>query len=248
MFIVRSSMHSEEPDDAVFKNISRCSYPPDSMKESIKLQRANYPGQQVFYCTYPSETPNASASITCIVETAWEHITDYSKERIITTMTRWDLNRPLELWVVPFSDICILKNPEFKRISDHFSDILSHKDLIGSETLEAIRFFSEMFCKVENKLVAYKITSAFYNYLLGIEKESGLKIDGLLYPSANTEGAGLNLVLKKDLVDDKIMNCTHVVMWAIQRTRNDPKHLKVFPISNGAVPDSEGNFRFTYIQ
>ena len=83
MFIVRSSMHSEEPGDAVFNNISRCSYPPDSIKGSIKLQRANYPGQQVFYCTYPSETTNSSASITCIVETAWEHITDYSRERIM---------------------------------------------------------------------------------------------------------------------------------------------------------------------
>ena len=140
-----------------------------------------------------------------------------------------------------------MKNPEYKRISDNFSKLLSHNDLMSTETLESIRFFGDMFCKTENKLIAYKITSAFYNYLQGIDRETNWTQMGCL-SSANTDGAGLNLVLKKDLVDNRILKCTNVVMWAIKRAQNDSKHLNVFPITDAVVPDDKGNFHFPSIR
>jgi hypothetical protein len=239
-------MHNDGPDEAVFKNISRCSYPPHINK--IKLQRANYPGQQVFYCTYPSETRNSSASLTCIVETAWEHIEDLDRARSFTTLSRWELSRPLNLWVAPFSELCCNQNPEYNRISKDFADYFIRSGEINNDAIQFLGFISEIFCRKVEKGKAYKITSAFFNYLLSVEKAKGMNLDGLLYPSANTLGAGINLVLKKELVDDGTLICSNVVMYAIERDPGNLTHLRINDISNAASPDQNGNFGFKYVR
>ncbi len=106
-FVVRCSINNS---GEVFNNVSRCSYPPKNGKVKIKIQRANYPDQQVFYCTMPTDTKFASASSTAIVETAWQYIEDIKINRNYATLSRWDTSRPLNLWVLPFSEISCKKN------------------------------------------------------------------------------------------------------------------------------------------
>ncbi len=113
--------------------------------------------------------------------------------------------------------------------------------------IKVLEFFSDAFCELENKIIYYRITSAFYNSLLNYEKIYGLEKDGLMYPSANTEAAGINIVLKKELVDNMTLQCTHAIMFSLQKMPNDPKSIKFMPASDDAIPDKEGQLKFGYI-
>src|SRR5579863_2647747 len=62
----------------IFNHKKHLSYPPDPAK--IKEQRANYQGQQVFYAALPPKRSTHTlghCQYTALLETAWEHISDY---------------------------------------------------------------------------------------------------------------------------------------------------------------------------
>jgi hypothetical protein len=112
-FVVRASINN--PSE-VFNKISRCSYPPDCLRDKIKIQRANYPGQQVFYCTVPLRDGFAGSQATCVLETAAEYIEDENLDRFYLTISRWDCKRPLNLWVLPFCKEACENNAEWEEI------------------------------------------------------------------------------------------------------------------------------------
>jgi hypothetical protein len=244
-FVVRCSINKE---GEVFRNISRCSYPPDEYKSSIKIQRANYPEQQVFYCTMPTDSQFATATSTCVLETAWEHVEDVMKSRTYMTISKWRNDRPLNLWVLPFSEESCQRNKDFFLIRENMKRFINDRHGAGSEVEQALQFMSEAFSARMNKQVYYRISSAFYNSLLFYEKLIGKRYDGLLYPSANTECAGLNLVLKKDLVDNGTLRSELAMMFSMQRHPNNSKNLSVMPASNEAYPEEDGTIRFNYVQ
>jgi hypothetical protein len=68
--------------------------------------------------------------------------------------------------------------------------------------------------------------------------------DGLLYPSANTEGAGINLAIYKELIDQKILKCDVVTMYMMNRDPFNAKHLVALPISNNSLVGTNGNLYF----
>ena len=240
-FVVRCSMNN--PGE-VFKNISRCSYNPNI--DDIKLQRCNYPKQQVFYCSMFSDTDLASTSLTCIVETAWEHIEDLNTSRTYCTLSRWQNIRPLNLWVLPFSEVSAEKNRDIKRIKETMDKFITEKHNY-LELRTSLEFMSEVFSERENKRVYYRISAAFFNALLFFESFMSQNYDGLIYPSANTEGAGINLVLKKELIDNRTLRGDVAVMYSIQRSPSNPKHLNAGPASNEAWVAENGEIHFTTI-
>lgn len=241
-YVVRCSMNGS---GEVFKNITRCSYNPQT--HDIKLQRCNYPEQQVFYCSMYSDTDLASSSMTCIVETAWEHIENFEETRTYCTLSRWQCTRPLRLWVLPFSEQSCQKNRDFKRIRETMTGLISNSDRDKDEMIKPLEFMSDIFSKRNDKQVYYKISSAFYNSLLFYEKFFETKYDGLIYPSANTEGAGLNIALKKELIDDKTLFCDVATMYSILRSPRNPKNITAVPASNNAWTEDNGRLRFTTI-
>ena len=237
-FVVRASRNGQAE---IFPNIHRCSYNP--CFDKIPLQRCNYPKQPVFYCSMFSESNNASTSLTCIMETALEEIKNHKIEKSYYTLSRWDLTRPLKLWVLPFSKLSHKNNMGFKFMSDELKKAL-HTHPQGLEIINSFKYMSEVFCKRNNKKFYYKISSAFFNYLLYYEKISGDYCDGLAYPSANTERAGMNVVLKKELVDKKILFCTSGTMFSMTRKPESEKSISILPCSETSFPDAEGNFSF----
>ncbi|HKC34609.1 MAG TPA: hypothetical protein VKB95_01055 [Chitinophagaceae bacterium] len=240
-FVARCSMNY--PGE-VFKNISRCSYNPNI--DSIKLQRCNYPKQQVFYCSMYSDTDFASTSLTCVLETAWEHIEDLNTSRLYCTLSRWQNIRPLNLWILPFSKVSAEKNRDMKRVKETMDKFIREKGNY-SEVNKSLEFMSEVFSEKKNKHIYYKISASFYNALLFFENFMSKNFDGLLYPSANTEEAGINLVLKKDLIDNRTLFGDVAIMYSIQRSPNNPKHLNVGPASNESRVAKNGSIHFTTI-
>jgi hypothetical protein len=72
----------------------------------------------------------------------------------------------------------------------------------------------------------------------------GVNYDGIMYPSANTGGQGINIALKKELVDTGILQFELAMMHSIQRLPNDEKHLNVMPASREAYADENGRIYF----
>jgi hypothetical protein len=242
MYVVRASRNDKQE---VFKSIERCSYNPNF--DSIPLQRCNYPSQPVFYCSMYTESDNASTSFTCIMETAFDEIRNYKISKSYYTLSRWDLTRPLKLWVLPFSKLSHKQNKDFKFMSNELMQSLEkHENKI--EIISSFKYMSEVFCKRNNKKIYYKISSAFFNYLLFSQKVSMRYCDGLAYPSANTERAGMNVALKRELVDEKILQCSSGTIFSLTRNSENNNKIRVLPCSETSIPDLLGKFSFNIFE
>lgn len=88
----------------VFNKVSELSYNPK--KNSIASQRCNYPKRQVFYGALPSQTEHASISATAIIETCMEYIKQDDMNLHYMTLSRWQINRPLNIFILPYSKEC----------------------------------------------------------------------------------------------------------------------------------------------
>lgn len=76
---------------------------------------------------------------------------------------------------------------------------------------------------------------------------SSSKIDGLIYSSSNTKVEGMNIVLRKELIDSGTLYCDIAVMYVMQRNPSIRKNVYFGPASNETRPDHNGNLRFTTI-
>jgi hypothetical protein len=66
-------------------------------------------------------------------------------------------------------------------------------------------------------------------------EEDKRDIDGIVYPSANTRSGGANIVLKKELYNDKVLKCVYVQTTLFLRDPKDPQKI-MFPLSSDGVP------------
>lgn len=144
-----------------------------------------------------------------------------------------------------------IKNADFKKAKEHFDQIISN--LIGNnaETTEyfntSLEFISDIFCKYDNKLNYYRISSAYYNFIMNAALKKNLQIDGFVYPSANTGSAGMNIALKKEIVDNKVIYCDLAIMFKGQRTPNLINDFVFAKASNEASVGVDQKFAFTHI-
>lgn len=238
-YVVRSSKN--DPGE-IFKNVKRCSYNPNL--ESIVIQRCNYPRQQVFYCSMYSDTDYATTSLTCLVETASEYIEANEMSFKIFTLSKWKLDRPLRLWALPFSDLSCEKNRSFEDIRAKAESEIAIKFQNSKEVIKGLKYISDIFCRTENKKMCYHITSSFFNYLLFRQRIKCVPFDGLAYPSANTDGAGVNIALRKELIDDKILSFDVATMYIMGKNKSNAKHLRAEPTSYNALPSLDGALHF----
>gem|GEM_PF-4827315 len=246
--------------DAVFKNTSRCSYNPNS--NSIGLQRCNYAKQQVFYASAPANSNQVSADMTALLEVSMNCVKNKQISRSYFTLSRWKLNRPLNMAVLPFSRRSRKRDGDFKLMNKEFDRVLKQSTEGDSERYQYFKafleFMSNIFCKRIKGNCYYKISSAYFNAMMKITDErknvffnfdppTDYQIDGILYPSANSKAQGMNICLRKEVIDDLSLECDYVAMSAMQRNPNNLKDI-VFPkVANEHIPDANGDIHFTHI-
>ena len=233
----------------VFRHESRCYYNPRTDK--IPLQRGNYQFQQVFYGAVPTNSQTVDAQMTALLETTLEHVKNKRVKRLYVTVSRWKFQRPLKVFILPFSKRSQKANSDFRRIARGFEDILRQNTqgnkLYYNYLKEFLAFISDTFCKRRNKKMYYKISSAYYNAIMKYAEFNHINIDGLIYPSANTKAEGMNIVLKKEIIDNRVIYCDMVIMQALQRSPSNAKYIFYEIVSNGANVDNSGRFSFDYI-
>lgn len=98
----------------IFRSKQQVSYNPFSDK--IDLQRANYKGQQVFYGAIPSFKGGNFCSLTALLECGMQYVKDEKMSRETFTLTRWTINRPLRVVILPFSRKSIERNTLLTRL------------------------------------------------------------------------------------------------------------------------------------
>lgn len=246
-FLIRCSPNNE---GEVFNHISRCSYNPTP--SMIPLQRANYPGQQVLYAAVPSKANQVTVDMTAVLETTMEKVKNKHISRCYLTLSRWHLNRPLKVFALPFTKRSAARNQDFKQMYRTYDKVLRElcngNDSIYQYLKAFLCFVSEAFCHKNKKQIYYRISAAFYNAIMEISFLENFKIDGLIYPSANSKAEGMNIVLRKEVVDDQSISIDLVVTYVMQRNPFNPKDISFFYVSDGVRPDRNGKFSFSYIK
>lgn len=243
-FVVRCSPNNIGPGE-VFSHVSRCSYNP--FPERIGLQRCNYPGQQVFYAAVTSETKFIKASDTAVMETAFTYVKDKRINRFYFTLSKWRLKRKLRLFVLPFAERSRRTNFEFRRMNRFYNRLLSKIAVQHGRDFNDLKkfltFISNVLCTRSKGNYFYRISSAFFNSILSFAPE----IDGLIYPSAMTKAEGMNVALRKELVDNGILEVEVAVMYAMQRSPSNPKQIYFQRGSTDTFPDGNGRLYFEHI-
>lgn len=181
-----------------------------------------------------------------------EYVRDHAITRAYMTVSKWVISRPLTVSILPFSPLSCSKNYDFKKANENYLRIINES--FGSDQKEACQYFvdslgfiSAIYCQVSDKEKCYSISSAYYNVLQTFFSNKGIYLDGLVYPSANTEASGMNIVLRKDVIDDRSVYLDMAIMFAMQRDPGNPKHISFVPASEEQRPDENGKFNFKHI-
>lgn len=234
----RCSLNSKEE---IFKTVSRCSYNPNL--DSIKLQRCNYEKQQVFYAAVPVQA-EIKCHGTAILETSWEHIANHYLDYYFMTLSRWTTRRSLNVFFFPDLELIHAKREGVDVEKDMLeTGGINPKDV--SYYLSVLKLFREIFSEKKDKDIWYRVSSAFYNCIMRFGKENQINLDGMVYSSANTQKIGANIVLETGLIKTDTIYCDYVQMWIGRKNSNDPTDIWMEPVSDGVIPNSDGQFELS---
>jgi hypothetical protein len=241
-FLARARINYE---GEVFNHKDQLSYNPKM--EKIALQRANLPGQQVFYACPPSEGQTLQCHNIAILETTLDHLDNNNQLRTYLTVSRWIPKRPLNVAVLPFAMTSCERNRDCSKATHEYELILNQcrphlREGAFEEFKEGLNYVSELFCQRTEREYCYRITANYFNYIMSVTQANGLPLDGLLYPSANSQATGLNLALNKLLIDNNSIEMDHVFMTVIQRHPTHIKEITFAPASNHGKLNVDGSF------
>jgi hypothetical protein len=194
---------TRENDKRDFIDFSELSNPP--IKNVTNFGRANKPFQSVFYGSDSWKT-----NITELMPN-W-FLDKNTGDKITITITKWKVVENLNVIIIP----------DFK--NEKMSEIIKRiKTLeILDEELMFLSFINQIFNEntFYNKRI-YKITSAFCNALIIYFSSLGMKIDGVLYTSAQ-DNNGWNLALESHVVENKMIVLDRAMKQVIEKMNSIP--------------------------
>jgi hypothetical protein len=186
-----------------FTNISRISSH-HNFERVTKFGRCNTPGQSTFY--------SADKRATATLETLNKETLDNSRF-LRLTVGRWILNKPLKMAILIYSEDAMKKNSLIKERYDEFQFFLQKTYPNEKPIIDRIlHFFSDYFSRPlnESNYNEYKISAAFYNYILKY-------CDGVIYPSVKISYDGLNYAFPHQKYIDQYVMIDRVMMGLFKK-------------------------------
>jgi hypothetical protein len=179
-------------DNEVFKFKNQISYNPDNTKIK-EFGRANEVGQSLFYASNLYETAIFESSL--LIKNNPQKI---PKETL--TLGRWYVRKPIKLLAILNNYEALEKNEQLQYLYTQ----LEKNEINSDPKLRLILdFFSNEFARdVKGDTNLYKITSAYFNYILS--KYKG-EISGVMYPSVQFKYNDTNVAIVPDTVDDSLV-------------------------------------------
>jgi hypothetical protein len=188
-----------------FGNVSKLSYPPDWTNP--RASRCNPEGRPVFYCANDSGVPIFEIRAEAGQYVAFTLFRHPTKKRI-------DIRIPI-IGSEYIRDKLMARDPKNPMIKILEQDIhfKKHGD---KRTIQLDRRLAEWFkAKVDddNKYI-YRLTNAYYEMFVRHMSDGGRKVQGLLFPSIESESTGYNMVFETDFVDKNLV-VQEVTVWQV---------------------------------
>lgn len=196
----RKVLRSRPNDFGVFDNLRDISYPPS---HAAKLNRLSKEGQSMFYCSgfsTSSERTNCIPRIVNVLEICQELINSDVDGSVDFTVGVWLVRKNLKLLAFPIN----IKN--FEKMFKEMKQMQAYYDkAINTYSKEAVRFARYIGELISSKQFSclYEITASYAKYLL-YDRTGADDIDGILYPSVQSGGEGVNICLKPEAVDNSL--------------------------------------------
>ena len=192
--ILRSRIND---NDVNFSHLTDLTYPP---AQNAKLNRLSVEGESMFYGSLFSMSSAANNCLPRIVNIleicdSFRHKEDDS---IMMTVSNWATNRDLALLAFPLAS--------YPRSVAEYDDIRSQYNKIKGNYTKESRDFAKYIgylLSQEQRPGLYEITSAVAHYVLYDNPRTNY-FDGILYPSVQTAGEGLNVCLKPKVADEAL--------------------------------------------
>ncbi|MCX6237873.1 MAG: hypothetical protein NTY07_10020 [Bacteroidia bacterium] len=158
----------------------------------IKIGRANYYQQPIFYASHKKET--------AIFETSHAIKNREKGTNEIITVGKWIVNKPIV--VIP-----IFQDKEFfqknETIKEKYLKYLETNPLFTSKWTQIhLELISKHFARKVNCIEEYKISCAFFNVMKESFKKKG--ISGIMFPTVEWEKNDLNVALTPECVDNHL--------------------------------------------
>lgn len=226
-----------------FKNISEISYISENNLHLITdFGRANKSHQSMFYGAFDYQIGCAE-----VMPTAEEV---FAKGSFFFVVGMWEVISPMKLVQMPhservFNEFYRTVNYESETINinhiiEHNNDI---KKQIKSEfDYENLVFFADQFARFDEKN-SYKLSN-YYSGRVFNEYPAfpvPVDVDGIIYPSIVNSYQHENIVLKPNVVDNKLKFHSAMLVWYINANSNGERS-KFLPIKENIFPDNDGNF------
>ena len=226
--IIRSSTNDTKE---FHETVSRLSYPPERY---ARTDRASLKGKPMFYGSIFTSAikDNAYPRIFSAMETT-DILRDFNRVgKVFTTQSVWLPDRDIHLFAFPFSK-------KYKRACD---EVVCQRR-VWDDTLS--KYWSEEYCEFaefigdliaeENHSCLYDITATTIDFILNDSTASN-ELDGVMYPSVWGEGQGMNICLKKEVVDE----CVHFQAASVQCIDKTVGHGDIFGVAESyLLPDGK---------
>ena len=208
-------------------------------KYMTKYGRCNQPHQVLFYGAIESSIINKQR-VTAIAETSriFKDVESINLEGELLTLSRWEVMEDIVIAELVFHDAAIQISPDTRKsFNHHFPKIFESPD--REIMLKLLKLFSFEFAKVvsSHEHFNYKISTAFTNLIIndGILPNER-KIEGITYPSVVSGYQGQNIVLRPDVVDQKL-KLKYVTTHSLHKNKlksfiNNHKVVSDFGINN----------------
>ena len=184
-----------------FNLVSELYYPPAINLKSYG--RANLPFQSMFYaCCFSLDENDPLPRMLTLMETSdfFKDTESCGIER--ATCSRWNVKSKIGLIALPFYTHYDRPCHLIKEIQGNWDEAIKSAS-IDEDAKELVDYMSAEILKDFTESIGYFKIANFVNYLLYVnEKTKGA--DGVMYPSVPGNGAGFNVVLKKESADEKI--------------------------------------------
>lgn len=184
-----------------FNNVNNLKYPP---AESARTDRASLEGKPMFYgsiFTHQADEIFLPRAISLMETSEFFRDVNASGYQLITQSV-WRNNRDLRLAMLPVSELYKTPSDELMHMRREHKVYFPQMN-VGN--IDEATILGDMFASPQERNT-YNLTAHFVDYLLN-ESSEGDYFDGVVYPSVPSEGLGMNICIRKELIDNGDVTC-----------------------------------------
>lgn len=196
LFANQKILRTRKNEDDIFGYIYELSYPP---KEYARTDRASLEGKPMFYAsifTKEVEKSHAYPRIISALETIPLLRAKGTSGQNLITQSVWMIDEEVHAYSFPLSSQYKRACSEIYMLNSDWDKVL--KNEYSEDSIEFFSFIGDLMAK-PNESCIYDITATSIDFIL-----EHFDFDGVLYPSVQAEGQGMNICIKPDVVDSKI--------------------------------------------